>query len=245
MTRISTRPAPLVTVALLMAGAAAAFPSMGQFSITPGLAAALVSPQDFKDIYGPGLNVGSSPVALSLGGGIDYNLSDAVQLGARFDRVLKAYKVEVTNPAGNLVETHTWRIGANGILGHARFLIKGSNPARWFAISLLLGQYALSGATLKVENPGGGAATLDLSGSAFGGEVALEAEKSFGGQVAGTLMLGYRFAKITDVTTTIGGVEARLLNDDGSNAALDLGGLNVGVGLRFYFGGSGSSVTSM
>lgn len=241
MTRRTTT--GLVVAAGLLCGTAGAFPTMGQFSITPGIGAALVSNQDIKDLYGPGLSITSSPVALALGGGLDYNVSDMVQLGARYDRVLKKYEVSLSS-GGAIVGTDTWNVNANALLGHARFLIKGRSPDRWYAISLLLGQYALSGASLETTISGGGSATLDLTGSTFGGEAALEMEKSFGGQVAGALRLGWRFAKITNVTGSVAGATGRLTNADGSAAALDLGGLNAGVTLRVYFGGSGSSVSS-
>src|SRR5438552_2067061 len=70
----------LAVLAGMSGGRAEAYPQMGQVSITPGLGAALVANQDIKDYYGPGLTANSSPVAASIGAGIDYNVSDSFQL---------------------------------------------------------------------------------------------------------------------------------------------------------------------
>jgi len=235
-----------VAVAAGLAGrAAAAGPVMGSFSISPGIGAALVSGQELKDFYGPNLSGNSTVVAGALGGGIDYNVSDNVQLGVRYDRVIKA-PTKVTLKGTTFDEVDTWAESANAFLGHGRFLVRGANPNSWFAISLALGQYALAGATAKYEFTNGatGSGTSDLSGSVFGGEVMGEYEHSFGGQVTSVVGLGWRFARFTKVTIANAGRSAELENADGSRGTIDLGGVNATFTLRFYFGGSGSSVSS-
>src|SRR6185436_3483808 len=74
MTKRTIAIARLTGLAAWIAGSAAAMPQMGQVSIAPGIGAALVSNQDIKDFYGPGLTANSSPVAASIGAGIDYNV---------------------------------------------------------------------------------------------------------------------------------------------------------------------------
>lgn len=232
-----------LVAACLLAGPAAAAPRMGQVSISPGVGAALVSNRDIKDAYGPSLTATSSPVAAAIGAGIDYNLSDSFQMGARYDRILKKYDVDLVS-GGSSVGKDTWNVDANALLLHARFIIKGRTPASWFALSFLVGQYALSGAGLKTVLNNGSSASAELSGKATGGEADVEMERAFGEQVTGVFMLGWRVAAVKKVTYTTPSRTGTLLNDDNSDARLDLGGLNAGIALRFYFGGQGASVTS-
>jgi hypothetical protein len=221
-----------IAIAAAMGGRAAAAPQMGQFAIDANLGYALMSTQDIKDIYGPSLVGKPAGGGLGLAGGFMYNVGDSVQLGVGIDYLVKKYTI---NWAG--MWSDIWTLPAMGYLGRARFIIPGSSKTAWYAISLSLGVYSLSGAQIT-DNVGG--VPIDLKGSKFGGIVGFDYETSLSPSVALTAMIGYRFAKITPVTAEALGTSVQLFNYNLSKSSIDFSGLFLQAGFRFYFGGNGS-----
>jgi hypothetical protein len=110
------------------------------------------------------------------------------------------------------------------------------------AFALALGRYSLNGARRWIDGVGG---SRELEGANLGGEFVVEIERMLPSGLALIAGAGYRFAKISPVTQSgdLGGVITsgeKVLNDDGSNAALDLSGLFARVALSYCFGESSS-----
>jgi hypothetical protein len=230
--------AAVVAMAAVWAGVASAFPRANQFSLTPGFGVALASNSDIKDFYGPGLEMKTMPSIYAVGAGLDYNLTGSFQLGARYDRLIKGYSINILS-GGTGVGKDVWNINANALLGHARLLFKGRDEKSWFAVSILAGRYSLAGAYGEYK-PASSAAVgrVDLAGSTVGAEIGMEMEKPLNESLTWVLSAGWRAAKITGVTGSTKAGSGTLKNADGTDAALDLGGLNIGLGLRFYLGGN-------
>lgn len=84
--------------------------------------------------------------------------------------------------------------------------------------------------------------TEEMTGTALGGSIYTQIESHFTDNVTATIEAGYRYYQVEELeheaaVTTINGAVAAgatATNNDGAKRAIDLSGLFVGVGLRFY-----------
>jgi len=238
MTIPASRLIPVSLLLVLSAGAARALPPMGAFSIDLGGSYSALSTKDIEDLYAPTTLDNHSGSAFGFQGGVAYNVSPSFQVGAGVDWIGKQYKI--TWPNGDV---DTWKMPVLGFVGRLRWLMPMNAPDLLFAISLSAGQYALSGASLTYTDP---TFSYDFAGSAFGGMLAVDSEYRLGASVAVDVSAGYRLATIKTITYTEHptGISDTLRLRDGTNAPFDYSGFVLGVSLRFYIGGDGSTVTS-
>ena len=233
-----TLTAPAVLGLLVLAGTAPALPPMGAFSIDLGGSYSAVSTKDIEDFYAPLTLDNHAGSAFGFQGGVAYNVSPSFQVGAGVDLISKQYKVTWSNG-----DVDTWKMPALGILGRLRWLMPMNSPDLLFAISLAAGKYTLSGSSLTYTDP---TFSYDFAGSTFGGVLAIDSEYRLASSVAVDVSAGYRLATIKTITFTEHptGASDTVLLRDGTKASFDYSGLVIGLSLRFYFGGDGSSVTS-
>ncbi len=199
--------------------------------------------QDLSDYYGSSSNANQNfPFGFGLNFGADLALDPTIQVGVEAEFLRKT--VETVLNANNSGDTELWNSAVLGPALHAKLLIpldEGTN----FDLSLSGGYYFLAGASVSVSGPV--SENMNASASSFGAVAAADFEFFVDSSKNTSLDLGlaYRFLKFSPLNTSLTYssnnnatplANSPLQNADGSNAAIDYSGIEVGVGLRFYLG---------
>jgi parvulin-like peptidyl-prolyl isomerase len=194
------------------------------------------STKDLGDYYGSTANSNQDfPFGFGLNFAADLALDPTFQIGVEAEFLRKT--VETVSRSGN---TEQWNSAVLGPALHAKLLIpldEGTN----FDLSLSGGYYFLVGAGVTVS--GSVTENMNTSDSSLGAVAGADFEFFLDSSKNTSLDLGlsYRFLRFNNLPTTVTAGDpskfpSPLLNADGSNAAIDYSGIEVGLGLRFYLG---------
>jgi hypothetical protein len=171
-------------------------------------------------------NLGKITGGLDLGLGLVYGFSDFIQVGAEIGTVTGGTK-------GNPVPDTTveWNVPAY----EAGLFVSLTAPLEdTFLLSLGAGIYSLSvdTASYVTDDPYFGHRSSDLRGTGLGYKFTGGAQVFLGEHLALGAELGYRLAKITELTD---GGSVKWLNADGTNFTLDYSGVFGRGGVYWYF----------
>ncbi len=210
-------------------------PDADSWTLTAKFNAINYNTTDLSDYYGSSVNSNQSfPFGFGFNFAADLALDPTIQIGVEAEFLRKT--VENVEQAG---VTQMWNSAVLGPALHAKLLIpldEGTN----FDLSLSGGYYFLAGAGVTVAG-GGVTENMDASSSSFGAVAGADFEFFVDSSKSTSFDLGfdYRFLRFTNLATNVTTGSAinfpsPLLNADGSQAAIDYSGIEVGLGLRFY-----------
>lgn len=218
-------------------------PSPDSFTFGFGTEGFSFATEDLADYYGPSVNTQQGfPFGFGLHLNVDYSFDPALQLGISLEGLKKFGETVNFSPTNAASYSEDWSATAAGPGLEANLLIPLDESTN-FILSAGGGYYFLVGAGVTIS---GSAVTenTNFSGSGFGGQAAAAVEFFFDNQKdsALDLQVGYRVLKFDRINSNltvnnegpVASFPSPLTNSDGSDAAIDFSGINVGLGVRFY-----------
>ncbi len=224
-------------------------PDGGGFTLEIGASGFSYGTQDLSNYYGPGINVGQNfPFGAGAHLGLDFALDPTLQLGVKVEALRKFTETVNFSPLNQNTYSEEWTSGAGGGALEAKLLIPLDESTN-FIVHASGGYYFLLGASVTVA---GSSVTenADFSGSNFGGDAGGSIEFFLDDSKTSALDLdaGYRFLQFRPITSNlilnnngpIANFSTPLANNDGSQSMIDLSGIELGIGFRFYLDKEGS-----
>lgn len=242
---ISATPAPTETVSKSIYPT---LPPGGGFTLNLQGTGMSYGTQDLSNYYGSGVNVTQGfPYGFGVHLGLDFAVDPTLQLGVKVEALRRFTQTVNFSPENQPTYSDQWTAGAAGGALEAKILIPLDESTN-FILHGAGGYYLLFGASVTVS---GSAVTENavFNGSNFGEDAggAIEFFLDDSKTSSFDLDVDYRFLKFQPVTSNVTvnnagplGITSPLANHDGSQAVIDLSGLEIGVGLRFYLDKEGS-----